>query len=284
MKKVIISCLVFLFFSSLQAQKLEPYKIFNQKGKSSSYSKLVKSAKTADVLFFGELHNNAIAHWLQYEITIEMLQERELILGAEMFEADNQEPLTNYVNGSIDESGLDSTARLWKNYDTDYKPLVEIAKANQLAFIATNIPRRYASMVYRGGFEALDTLPENEKEWIAPLPIVYDPEVACYKNILAMSHGHGGENLPKAQAIKDATMSHFMESNMVDDHLFIHYNGSYHSDSHEGIAWYLSRSKPELKIVTITVVSQSDIDKLNEENLGLADFIIVVDENMTNTY
>jgi hypothetical protein len=35
---------------------------------------------------------------------------------------------------------------------------------------------------------------------------------------------------------------------------------------------------------TIATVSQDDINKLMEENKGLADYIICIDSNMTNTY
>ena len=47
-------------------------------------------------------------------------------------------------------------ARLWNNFKTDYKPLVDFAKDNNLKFIATNIPRRFASLVFKGGFEVLE--------------------------------------------------------------------------------------------------------------------------------
>jgi len=201
-----------------------------------------------------------------------------------MFEQDNQEALTQYVQGKITARRLDSTARLWKNYPTDYAPLVDLAKTNQLTFTATNIPRKFASIVARGGFEALDTLNALQKSWIAPLPILYDSSLPGYKNMVAMMGGHGGSNLPKAQAIKDATMAHFILQSYRAGTLFIHYNGSYHSDFYEGIGWYLQQKRPELKRVTITTVSQKDITQLEKEHLGRADYIICVDDNMTNTY
>lgn len=96
--------------------------------------------------------------------------------------------------------------------------------------------------------------------------------------------GHGGENLPKAQALKDATMAHFMLRYYQPGSLLIHYNGAYHSDFYDGLNWYLKKQNPALKIVTISTVSQKDIHKLSAEHLGRADFIICVDEDMTNTY
>lgn len=99
-----------------------------------------------------------------------------------------------------------------------------------------------------------------------------------------MGGGHGGENLPKAQAIKDATMAHFILQNHKAGQLFIHYNGAYHSDYKEGIIWHIRQTNSQLKIMTISTVNQEQLKKLNKENLGKADFIICVDENMTKTY
>jgi len=280
---LINACLIMLAFQAL-GQNNGPYVIYNSKGKKVSYAKMMKQLKKQDLVFFGELHNNPISHWLQYEVTLALNEERSLMLGAEMMEADNQKELDQYLSGEIDQKGLDTTARLWQNYKTDYKPLIDIAKNNGLAFIATNIPRRYASMVNKGGFEALASLSNEEKQWIAPLPFPYDAKLPRYVNILEMMGGHGTPNLVKAQASKDATMGHFIVENMKEGQLFMHYNGSYHSDFHEGIVWYIHQYKPGLKILTIATVEQADIRKLNEGFLGQADFIICVDENMTKTY
>ena len=266
------------------AQNKSPYVLYNAKGKKLSYKKMIKVLKEKDIVLFGEYHNNAIAHWLQLEVTKDLKQSRDLVLGAEMFEADNQEPLDLYLQGKLSAKGLDSNARLWKNYPTDYAPLVNFAKANKLAFAATNIPRKFASLVSKGGFEKLDSLSAKEKSWIAPLPIVYDAELPGYKKMLEMMGGHGGPNLPKAQAIKDATMSHFILKYFKTGSLFVHYNGAYHSDNYEGILWYLKRQRPELRYATISTVSQKDISSLEVANKGKADFIICVDEDMTNTY
>lgn len=237
-----------------------------------------------DIVLFGEFHNNPISHWLQLEVTRDCDKTRDLTLGAEMFEQDNQAALNLYLEGKIDKKGLDSSARLWNNYATDYAPLVNYAKENHLVFAATNVPRRYASLVFRSGFEALDTLSASTKAWLAPLPIPYDSTLPGYVKMKEMMPGHGGDNLPRAQAIKDATMAHFILQNFKAGNLFIHYNGSYHSENYEGIMWYLLHSNPALKIATITTVSQKDISKLEKINLKKADYIICVDEDMTTTY
>ena len=279
-----LSLLVLFVLTSVAFGQKPAYIIYNAKGKKVSYKKMLKRMAKKDVVLFGELHNNPISHWLQYELTSDLSKQRSLMLGAEMFEADNQQEFNNYLSDSITAKALDTLARLWPNYKTNYAPLVNFAKKNKLKFIASNIPRRYASLVYKSDFIALDSLSSQEKEWIAPLPIPFDSELATYKNILAMMGDHGSPKLVKAQAIKDATMAHFIMKNYVKGNLFIHYNGAYHSDYNEGILWYLKGAKPDLNYGTITTVSQDKVKKLSKENRGKADFIICVPSTMTTTY
>lgn len=286
MKKTITILLIFFSVQLTMAQKTEPYIIYNAKGKKVRFDKMVKQIKDADVILFGELHNNAIAHWLQLQLTKKMYQQRQIVLGAEMFERDNAQALSDYVHGIINEKTFDSVVRFWNNYSTDYKPLVEFAKENNVDFIATNVPRRYASQLYKEGEEALLSLPENEKEWIAPLPFPYDATLPSYVQMMEMfaDSDHANENFPKAQAIKDATMGYFIVQNLQPERLFIHFNGAYHSDNYEGIYWYINEYRPNLDMKTITVVEQEDIFRLNEEHQQKADYIIVFPTDAPKSY
>lgn len=284
-KYFLLVALSIILPATLFAQDKPAYKLFDASGNSITYKTMLDSLQhKKDVILFGEMHDNPIAHWLELEITKDMAATQKVTLGAEMIEADNQTQLNAYLKDSIDLKQLDSTARLWANHKTDYQPLVDFAKAENLKFIATNIPRRYASMVYKQGFEVLDSLPAQEKQWIAPLPILFDPQLPRYSEILNMMGEHGTPKLVMAQAIKDATMAHFILKNREADRLFIHYNGSFHSDFHEGILWYLQQSEPNLNYATITSVSQKNLENLEKEYLNQADFIIVIDEDMTRTY
>ncbi len=284
MKKLFLFITSIIVLYAANAQNKSPYTIFNSKGKKVNYQKMLQFLKDKDLVFFGEQHNNAIAHWLQLTVTKALKESRDLVLGAEMIETDNQQALNDYLSGKLSASGLDSNARLWKNYSTDYAPLVNFAKENNLIFVACNVPRRYASLVAKGGFEKLDTLPQADKNWIAPLPIEYEATLPGYTKMIEMMGGHGGPNLPKAQALKDATMAFNILKYYKPGSLFIHYNGAFHSDYYEGINWYIKRKKPEMKIATISTVTQKNIYKLEKEHLGKADFIICVDQEMTNTY
>ena len=274
-----------LFFSIIGlSQNKMPYQLFDKNGKKTCYKKLIKASEKATIVLFGEYHNNSISHWLQLEFTKDIAVKKSIILGAEMLEADNQKQVDQYLKGEIDQKKLDSTARLWPNYKTDYKPLVDFAKENHILFIATNIPRRYASMVSKKGFEALEILTEEEKSWMAPQPIPFDANLPGYVEMMKMMGDHTSPNMPKAQASKDATMAYFINKNIKEESVFIHYNGTFHSDNFDGINWYLKNYNPTVKIITISTVEQKDISKLEKENYNKADFILVIDEDVTKTH
>ncbi|WP_413614625.1 ChaN family lipoprotein [Flavobacterium sp. N2155] len=285
--KKILSIAAILFVATINAQ-VQPYKIFSSEGKEVSFKKMTKSLQKADVVLFGELHNNTIAHYLQVKVakSLHADKSKKLIIGAEMFERDQAEILKNYVEGKLDEKEFEKQMRLWNNYKTDYKPLLNFAKENKIKYIATNIPRRYASMVFKKGVEALDTLSAEEKSWIAPLPFPYDKNLPGYVKMLKMFDDsmHANENFPKSQAIKDATMAHFLLQESKANTVFLHLNGSYHSDYFEGIGWYINQYNPSKKAQTISVVEQENIEKVDKEHLKKADFIIVVDADMPKTY
>ena len=190
--------------AAIVASNPQPYIIYNSEGEMESFNSIVDAALEADVVLFGELHDNPMIHWLQLILTKELdIEGQELVLGAEMFETDDQLPLNEYLSGVINLSKLEGNTRVWPNFKTDYLPLVDYAKDNDHKFIATNVPRRYASFVYYNGLDTLDYLSDEAKSYLPPLPIAYDGNLGCYLEMLEMSGGHGGDNLPKSQAIKE---------------------------------------------------------------------------------
>lgn len=284
MKHILWIVLIWVLMIAMRSEK-PAYRLYNAKGKPVTYEELLADARAADIILFGELHDLSVVHWLEYELMTDLYQTRgkELILGAEMFEADNQLIIDEYLSGKVVDKNFESEARLWQNYKIDYKPLLSFARDSGLAFIATNIPRRYAALVNRKGFEGLDSLSPEAKRWIAPLPVAYDPELACYKDIVSNmgnTPSHVTQNIARAQAIKDATMAHFILANYKPGSVFLHFNGSYHSDNFQGIVWYLQRTNPDLKILTVSSVQQTDLREMNEEWKGKGNYILVVPESM----
>ena len=140
-------------------------------------------------------------------------------------------------------------------------------------------------MMYKQGIDSLKNLSEMAKSFIVSLnKFEFDSTVNCYRKMITELGDHGGLNIAKAQAIKDATMAQFILMNKTNKTVFLHFNGAYHSDNKEGIIHYLKKEIKEKYIMNITTVTQAHTDKLEKHNIGLADFIICVPETMTTTH
>lgn len=265
---------------------LKTYQIFDAAGKPSTWKKLLKKAIKSEVIFFGEYHDDPIIHFLQLRMLKDLSTQFEnLALGLEMIEFHDADVLNAYLNKEIDsKTFLKQSKSLWPNFKTDYKPMVDYCREKGIHVFASNVPRQLASEVYRKGFEALDSIEPELSRLIPPLPIPYNPELPGYRNMLAMKHGHGGINLPKAQAFKDASMAWSVIGNIEKGMKILHLNGTYHTNNFEGIIWYVNRYRSKTKYMTIAMVRQKELNKLNEDYKGLADFVIAIPEDMIRTH
>lgn len=279
------------------------YQLYTATLKATTYAKLLRQAVDADVILFGELHNNPICHWLELQLTKDLQAQKtgNLVLGAEMFETDNQTALSKYVQGQTSAKEFANQTRLWPNYDTDYKPITDFAREQHIPFVATNVPRQYARLVSRQGLAALDTVSAEAKRQMAPLPLTVDLTLPGYKAMMEMMTDHGTSqsthsanphagatdmtaNFARAQAIKDATMAYFILQNHKPGQTLLHFNGDYHSKNFDGIVWYLRQQQPNLKILTLSSVELTDTEKPANENRNLADFVLAIPADMTKTY
>lgn len=286
MKKVLFMLAAVLGMALQSGREPLAYRLYDKNGREASWTDVVNYCKQKDVTFFGELHDNPITHWLQLKLTRDLYEQNaNLTLGAEMFEADQQVIIDEYLSNIISEKNFETEMRLWKNHKTDYKPLLDFAREHKLPMVATNVPRRYASAVAKKGRDELGKVSSEAKKFICPLPYEVDTTLSGYRNMLKMDMGHGSSiNIVYAQALKDATMAYFISRNLKSKGAFIHYNGAYHSENFEGIIHYLARYNSKATVATITTVQQKDVSRLDKDNEGKADFILVVDEEMTKTH
>lgn len=285
MKKIVF---LFLFPFLIQAQELKSYQIYNAKGKATDFGKMIKDLAKYDVVLFGEHHNNSINHWLQLKATEALYAQvgDKLILGAEMFERDNQEAINKYLSGEIDAKKLKEDARLWNNHNTDYKPLLDFAKGKKLQMIATNVPRRYASTVAKKGQDSL-VLEAHEIPWVVKLPYEVTLETPGYPEMVKMMGDHAGSramNFVAAQAIKDATMAESILQYWKTGNLLLHYHGDFHSKEFGGIYWYLKKANPDLKIAVISIAESEDGKLPLPKDFVKTNFNIVIPKDMTKTY
>ena len=224
---------------------------------------MMKATSGKDYVFFGEYHDNPISHWLQFEMTQYMYNEdgKDLLLSFEMFEQDQQQLMNDYLSGKVSAKEFKDSCRLWPNYKTDYKPLVDFAKDSALGCVAANVPRKYANLLFRKGIEAMDTLSVEEKSWMAPLDYKIDTTLSQYaalKEMAAHMGGKGGYML-EAQALKDATMAYFILKYKKENNVVLHFNGAYHSDFHQSTVWYVKQEDPDAKILTISTVAHDEM-------------------------
>lgn len=285
MNRLVFYILFTLFPLNLFAQ--DAFTLFDKQGKKVSYDKFLNGLEGADIILFGEIHDNALCHWLQLQVlkNLEAVKKGQVVVGGEFFEADDQIIIDEYLKGYFSLTNFKDEAKTWNNFEQAYLPIIQFSKEKHLSFIATNIPRRYASLVAKKGLDSLQLLQSEAFKWIVPLPLEIDKNLPGYKQLAESSAQGHGFSLPfmiEAQAIKDATMAHFINLNRMGK-IFFHINGSYHSDGYEGIYWYLKKKNPTLKIVTVSSKEQNNLSVLGKEHLNVADYIICFPEDMIRT-
>lgn len=269
------------------------YRLFAATGQPADYDQMLQELAQADVVLFGEQHNDALAHWLELQIAKDLLRLKkpgQLVIGMEMFERDVQPLVAQYAAGTLADTAFERQASPWPNYATDYRPLLLFARENHLPVIGTNAPRPFAKAVAQRSLTALDKISAVDRALLAPLPLKVDYDLPGYKNMAAMfggdskAHGGGAQNIIQAQALRDATMAHFIQTNRQEGQTLLHFNGSYHSDHHDGIGAYLRQYAPKLRVRTISVVTQEQLQSLEKEQVNVADFVVVVPADAGKTY
>lgn len=267
-----------------QENTLPLYKIYAVEQKTEiSIDELIRNLEQKDVIFFGEEHNDSVAHVLELTLLkgLHNLEKRKTILSMEMFQSDVQLALDEYTNGLISESNLEKDGKLWKNYKEDYRPLVEYARENGIYVLAANAPSRYTNLVTRRGLESLNGLSKAAKSLLAPLPI--DTLTgAYYEKFTGLMGGHGGMgalNLYQTQNLWDATMawriSRLLKKKRKKKQV-LHLNGRFHSDEKLGAYAQLVGYSPKLSCVNISVFSGAAGTAPDwDEWQRLADYVII---------
>ena len=283
----------------------EHYKIYSvEKGKEVKLKDIIKAIKDADVLFFGEEHNDSVGHYLEHTIFTMMYDKygEQVALSMEMFDRDVQLVMDEYLKHDIRERNFKKDAKVWSNYK-DYRPMVEFAREKGLDVVCANASSRYTNLVGRKGQDALLALSEDAKRFIAPLPYevasgpyydklmsfmsggAHDPNDTT-KQEQAVSH-FGGFDLLSAPSLWDATMA-WSIANYLSQHegrKVFQVNGRFHSDQGFAVVTQLNNYRPDLKSVVISSGTEDDFndpDWTKYEKNG--DFIIITDPDVPRTY
>lgn len=296
-----------LLFTALAAQlaagaqaPAPHYRVFDAKGNAVTLQHIIDSLAGADVLFVGETHDDAVAHLLEAELLRRADEaygpaspkRRAVALSLEMFERDVQTVVDEYLAGYITERHFLLSSRPWRNYETDYRPLVEYARAHHLPVIAANAPARYVSRVSSQGPDSLKSLPQIAvKSWLPPLPFpaASEPYAAKFNRFMsgaapaagasavAQASPHGGLHLLEAQTLRDASMAYAISEYLKRgrDPLVVQVNGTFHSEERMGVPEQLARYRSKARAVVVTIVSADTFPDFAADLGRLGDFVII---------
>lgn len=233
-----------------------------QSGKNLTAAQLASKLQKYDVVFFGEYHDQSEIHQYELELLEAMYKAKgeKLALSMEMFEADNQSKLNNFLADTLSEENFLAASRPWPNYRTDYAPLVNFAKEKKMPVIAANVPRFLAAHVAKNN-ASTEGVEAQYQQWLPKH--TYAPEGAYKDKFYAqMSSPAAPMKMPPqrlaavyaAQCLKDDKMAESIAA-FADAHQnmqILHINGCFHSDAHLGTAQKLEALRPELKVAVIT--------------------------------
>jgi len=276
------------------------YRIYKPDGQPTTLEDIVTALARVEVVFVGESHDDPGAHALQRDLlqaayarygASTAAEKRQIVLSLEMFERDVQLVLDEYLAGLIPESQFLACSRPWNNYQHDYRPLVEFAKAHHLPVIAANPPRRYVNLVGREGRDALKKLSQPARALLPPLPygVASADYESKFRRVMSRMHspeGGDGErqmaNLSRlldAQSLWDAGMAHAIAEALaqVPRALVVHLNGRFHSEEGLGIPEHLAAYRKGTRMLIVTVVADADDpETFDVARFGkLGDFVVL---------
>ncbi len=280
--------------------------------------------KDVDVVFVGEQHNDPVGHFLeawllQHAYAVygrDSAQARPVALSLEMFQRDVQHIVDEYLADLITESHFLKSSRPWKNYKTDYRPMVEFAKAHHLPVIAANAPRRYANRVSRLGPASLEALSPEALAGLPPLPYASASEaykqkwgrlmaemMANMKKSAAADTAHadtahvkkqaehpmpkGPNHMLDAQAFWDANMAYSIHEHLekTPNALVLHMAGSFHVEEGLGTPAQLEGYHPGVRHLIIAMEAEENYTTFDaERHSHQGDFVILTDKTLPRTY
>ncbi|MEM0999833.1 MAG: ChaN family lipoprotein [Bacteroidota bacterium] len=273
-------------YSLTSAQSMAPrdYRIFdNAAQKEITLAELADAGAEAQVIFFGEQHNDSIGHVVQAELYRELLARYgDVSLSLEMFETDCQLVLDEYLDGHIPERNFIKDSRPWDNYKTAYRPLVEAARGKGQKVVAANAPRRYVSLVGKKTQSALKKLDAEARAYLPPLPFFAEDE--DYLERFQEAMGGGVHTVSpaffQAQCLWDASMGYriYRHWKKHKPRLILHLNGSFHTDYRQGTINQLRRYGKKMTYKNISSSTVPDVDGYRprwEQQMATADYTVV---------
>jgi uncharacterized iron-regulated protein len=204
-------------------------------GATISFARMYDEVKNARIVFFGEVHDIREHHQRELEIIRAFHESGAAVaIGLEMFRADSQQALDEWVNG---DSSLDQFVPAyydnWRQPWPWYRDIFLYAREHGIPLVGLNIPGAITEQVARRGFGALS---ETEKKQLPPgISCDIDPTYRDFIRKAYARHSHGD----------DRQFQHFCEAQLVRD---------------KAMAWrlieYLKR-QPDKNVIVLAGVGHS---------------------------
>jgi len=236
----------------------------------------------ADVVVLGEQHDATAVHELHLELLQQLHSRRgDVVLALEMFERDVQPVLMRYISGLCTEAEFLAASRPWPNYASDYRPMVEFARARNLLVLAANAPRPLASRVAKQGIDSVQGEPHVARSTSAP-------EDDYWQAFLAAMQGHVGtgsqdaiKRMYAAQCLKDDTMAETVVDHLRERQaagarpLVVLVVGKGHSDHRRGVVSRVLDRMPNADVRVLSCATGPSADAARRDvAVGVGDYVI----------
>jgi uncharacterized iron-regulated protein len=190
-----------------QAAEMRLFDVAKQK--EMKLSEALQDLQGKKIVLVGEQHDRRGHHVAQLEI-IKALHRggTPIAIGLEMFRANSQDALDQWVNGRHSEKEFQKV--FYDNWGFSwslYSMIFGFAREVKVPMVGLNVPRAVTQQVARGGFKSLS------EEQRANLPFVecrVDPEYMDFIQRAYGAHGHGPMNFTnfcEAQLVWDKAMA-----------------------------------------------------------------------------
>ncbi len=180
--------------------------------KSISFETLIDQLRPIDIIFIGEVHDNAEHHLIQVQILQALIARYgPVTVAMEFFQEPQQSIIDDYIDGGMTEEVFLRDVDWRKHWGLDYlfyRPLIVMAKEHGGRVLAINVPRKIVKKVAK---EGLKSLKPEERQQVADVIDLDNKEHRAYLREVyeghPMSDLKGFDYFYQAQCVWEDTMA-----------------------------------------------------------------------------
>lgn len=240
-----------------------------------SFEDLITRLRRADVVFLGEVHDNAEHHLIQTQVLQALMSTPgRYALGVEFLQRPHQQLLDQYVKGALSEKAFLDRLNWKQAWGFDYhlyRPLMQLAREKAARIVGLNAPREIVRKVARKGLEGLSA---EDRRRVAREIDLQNEDHRAYVRRTFEFHPHGDlssfEYFYQAQCTWDETMAETVAAYLTGDRRkMVVIAGNGHLAFRFGIPERVVRRIP----LTTATLLPLPLQKGGEIQAGIADFV-----------